>query len=145
MEKPKVLFLCTENSARSQMAEALLKKYAGNKFDVYSAGLEPGILNPLAVEAMKEIGIDINGQYSKPVKLFLGKLNFTYIITLCDNAEKRCPIFPGNSIRFHWPFEDPAAQKGDEESKLNKFRKIRDQIRDKIKQWLKEENTSYQC
>ena len=138
MPKAKVLFLCTGNSARSQMAEAFLRKYAGDRFDVFSAGLEPQGINPFARKVMEEIGFDLSGHYSKDVSEFLGKTHFGYVITLCDHAESRCPIFPGASIRLHWPFEDPAAFQGTEEQKLNKFREIRDQIRLRIESWLRE-------
>jgi len=138
MEKAKILFLCTGNSARSQMAEAFLRKYAGDRFDVFSAGLEPEPIKPLAAKVMEEIGFDLSGHYSKDVSEFLGTAHFGYVITLCDNAENRCPIFPGASIRLHWPFGDPAAFQGTEEQKLNKFREIRDQIRTRIESWLRE-------
>ena len=138
MEKVKVLFLCTGNSARSQMAEAFLRKYAGNRFDVFSAGLEPHGINPFARKVMGEIGLDLSGHSSKDVTEFLGTTHFGYVITLCDNAESRCPIFPGASIRLHWPFEDPAAFQGQEEDKPNKFREIRDQLRVRIESWLSE-------
>ena len=138
MMKSKVLFLCTGNSARSQMAEAFLRKYAGERFDVFSAGLEPQGINPFAGKVMEEIGLDLSGHYSKDVSEFLGTTHFGYVITLCDHAESRCPIFPGASIRLHWPFEDPAAFQGTEEQKLNKFREIRDQIRVRIESWLRE-------
>jgi arsenate reductase len=138
MEKTKVLFLCTGNSARSQMAEAFLRKHAGDRFEVSSAGLEPQGINPFAIKAMEEIGLDLNGHHSKDVSEFLGTTYFGYVITLCDNAESRCPIFPGASIRLHWPFEDPAAFQGAEEQKLKKFREVRDQIRERIESWLQE-------
>ncbi len=138
MPKSKVLFLCTGNSARSQMAEALLRKYAGERFEVFSAGLEPQGINPFARKVMQEIGFDLNGHYSKDVSEFLGKTYFGYVITLCDNAESQCPIFPGASIRLHWPLEDPAGFQGSEEEKLNRFREIRDQIRERIESWMRE-------
>jgi arsenate reductase len=138
MEKVKVLFLCTGNSARSQMAEAFLRSYAGEKFEVFSAGLEPEEINPFAKKAMEEIGFDLEGQHSKDVGQFLGHAHFGYVITVCSQAECRCPIFPGASMRLHWPFEDPAAFQGTEEQKLNKFREIRDQIRMRIESWLRE-------
>jgi len=138
MPKAKVLFLCTGNSARSQMAEAFLRKYAGDRFDAFSAGLEPQGLNPFARKVMEEIGLDLSDHYSKDVSEFLGTTYFGYVITLCDNAESRCPIFPGASIRLHWPLEDPAAFQGTEEQKLNRFREIRDQIRERIESWLRE-------
>ena len=138
MEKVKVLFLCTGNSARSQMAEAFLRRYAGDRFEVFSAGLEPQGINPFARKVMEEIGFDLSGQYSKDVAQFLGHFHFGYVITLCAQAEERCPIFPGASIRLHWPFEDPAAFRGTEEQKLNKFREVRDQILVRIESWLQE-------
>jgi arsenate reductase (thioredoxin) len=138
MKKVKVLFLCTGNSARSQMAEAFLREYAGDRFEVFSAGLEPQGINPFARKVMEEIGLDLSGQHSKGVRQFLGHGHFGYVITVCAQAESQCPIFPGASIRLHWPFEDPAAFQGTEEQKLNKFREIRDQIHVRIESWLRE-------
>lgn len=132
MGKPKVLFLCTGNSARSQMAEGLLRALT-DKYEVLSAGIEPKGLNPLAVEAMREIGIDIAQQQSKDVTSFLGQ-PIQYVITVCDNAKERCPIFPGTFKFMHWGFEDPAAATGTHEEKLAVFRRIRDEIAVKIKQ-----------
>ncbi len=137
-EKAKVLFLCTGNSARSQMAEAFLRKYAGDRFEVFSAGLEPQGIHALATKVMEEIGVDLSDQRSKDVKQFLGQVHFGYVITVCAQAESRCPIFPGASIRQHWPFEDPAAFEGTDEQKLDKFREIRDQLRVRIESWLRE-------
>ena len=137
--KQKVLFLCTGNSARSQMGEAFLRQYRGEVFDVYSAGLEPKGINPFTVQVMEEIGIDISSQYSKSVKEFLGKDLIQTVITVCDDAEKNCPvIWPGVHERIHWSFEDPAAFEGTDQEKLNKFREIRDQIDRKIQAWLLE-------
>jgi len=144
MVKPRVLFLCTHNSARSQIAEAFLRKYAGDRFDVYSAGLEPTAIHPLAREVLEEIGLDISRQYSKDLAQFLGKIHFGYLITVCARAESECPIFPGVSIRFHWPIEDPAAFEGTDEEKLTKFREIRDQIDERIKSWLREVSSTGQ-
>jgi arsenate reductase len=133
----RVLFLCTGNSARSQMAEAFLRKYGGAKFEAHSAGLEPKGLNPFTVQVMQEAGIDISGQRSKNVGEYLGKVLFQYLITVCDEAEKNCPsAWPGISKREHWSFEDPAAFEGTAEEKLAKFREIRDQIEQKIRAWL---------
>ena len=133
----RVLFLCTGNSARSQMAEAFLRKYAGDQFEAYSAGLEPKGLNPLTVQAMQEVGIDVSQQRSKGVDEYLGKVLFQYLITVCDDAEKNCPtIWPGISKREHWSFEDPAAFEGTDEEKLAKFREIRNQIKARIRSWL---------
>jgi len=140
MDKTRVLFLCTHNSARSQMAEALLRHYAGDRFDVYSAGLEPSELNPLTRQAMAELGIDIQGQYAKPLTAYIGKVNFSFLITVCSNAETRCPIFPGMGVRLHWPFDDPAAFDGSEEQKLNEFRRVRDQIQARVQAWITEQN-----
>lgn len=136
MNKPKVLFLCYSNSVRSQMAEGFLRSLAGDRFDVYSAGIEPKEVHPLAVKVMTEIGIDISNQKSKHVKDFLSQ-HFGYIITVCDEADKKCPTFPDISIRLHWSFEDPAKMEGSEVEKLLVFRKIRDQIKKKIIEWLK--------
>ena len=139
MSKAKVLFLCTGNSARSQIAEALLRKYAGDKFDVYSAGLEPKSINPYTKKVMQEIGITLEGQYAKHVHEYMGKLNFGYLITVCSGAEEKCPAtFPGVSHRLHWSFEDPAAFIGSDEETLQKFREVRDQIDQRIKNWLAE-------
>jgi len=134
--KVKVLFLCTGNSARSQMAEAFLNRHASENFEAYSAGLEPGAVNPLTLQVMEEIGVDMSGHYSKGLNQFLGKVHFGYLITVCDRAEQKCPIFPGMGVRLHWYFEDPATFEGAESEKLAKFRQIRDQIEQKILDWL---------
>src|SRR3972149_5610853 len=125
----RVLFLCTGNSARSQMAEAFLRKYGGEHFEPHSAGLEPKGLNPLTVKVMSEVGIDISGQTSKGVETYLGKVLFQHLITVCDDADRNCPTtWPGVSNRMHWTFQDPAAFEGTEEEKLAKFREVRDLI-----------------
>jgi arsenate reductase len=142
MNKPRILFLCTGNSARSQMAEAFMRKYGGDQFEVYSAGLEPKKIHPLVIQIMKEIGVSLNGQYAKPLTLYMGKVHFSYLITVCDNAEKACPIFPGMGTRLHWPFEDPAAFQGTPQEILEKFRSIRDQIEVKVKEWVSMFNNS---
>ena len=133
--KKKVLFLCTHNSCRSQMAEGLLKNLAGDKFDVYSAGVEPTSVHPLAKKVMKEIGIDISGQQSKSVDEFLDK-EFDYVITVCDNARQTCPFFPGNHELLHWSLEDPATASGSEEERLIFFRNVRDQIKENIQKLI---------
>jgi arsenate reductase len=139
MEKPNVLFLCTGNTARSQMAEAFLKKYAGDRFEVFSAGYEPKEINPLTRQVMAEKGLDLSGQYSKGVGEFLGKMNFRYLIVVCGNTEKTCPkTFPGVFMRLFWPFDDPAAAQGAEEEKLAKFREVQDLIDRRIQLWLQE-------
>ena len=138
MNKIKVLFLCTGNSARSQMAEAFLRTLAGDKYEAYSAGLEPEEIHPLTRAVMEEIGIDISSQYSKALKDYMGKMHFGYLITVCSEADKRCPsVFPGMGQRLHWDLEDPAKFIGFEEEKLQKFREIRDQIRLNIESWIK--------
>ncbi|MGA2468887.1 MAG: arsenate reductase ArsC [Thermodesulfobacteriota bacterium] len=139
MSKIKVLFLCTGNSARSQMAEAFLRKYGGDEFEAYSAGTEPKGINPNTVRVMEEVGISLSGQYSKHVKEYMGKVHFGYLITMCDEAEASCPTtFPGIFQRLHWPFEDPAAFVGSDEEKVAKFREVRDKIDQRIKAWLAE-------
>ena len=141
----RVLFLCTGNSARSQMAEAFLRKYAGEYFEVHSAGLEPKGVNPFTVQVMKEKGIDISGQTSKGINTYLGKVLFQYLITVCDEADKNCPtVWPGVNTRMHWSFEDPAAFQGTDDEKLEKFRQIRDLIEARIKSWLLEQNITVQ-
>lgn len=139
IRKQVVLFLCTGNSVRSQMAEAFLAKYAGDRFDVISAGLEPVGIHPLTVNVMEEIGFDLSGQCAKGVSQFLGKLSVHFAIFVCEQAEARCPtLWPWALKRLSWPFEDPAALQGTEEQRLHRFRQVRDQIRDKINTWLKE-------
>jgi arsenate reductase (thioredoxin) len=138
MGKPRVLILCTHNSARSQMAEGLLRHLAGDRFDVYSAGLEPTQVHPLATRAMAEIGIDIGGQRSKSLFDYLGQVHFGYLITVCSRAEQECPVFPGVSVRLHWPCDDPAAVTGSEEERLDAFRRSRDQIAARLRRWLTE-------
>ena len=141
MSKAKVLFLCTGNSARSQMAEAFLRKYGGDQFEAYSAGLEPKDINPYTNRVMEEIGVSLIGQYSKHVKEYMGKVHFGYLITVCGEAEKNCPTtFPDISQRIHWSFEDPAAFVGTDEEKLAKFRDVRDRIGRRIKEWLAEQH-----
>jgi arsenate reductase len=133
--KPKVLFLCTGNSARSQMAEGYLRHVAGDQFEAMSAGIEPKGLNPLAIEAMNEIGVDISHQTSKDVVKLLGQ-HIPYVVTVCDNARERCPIFPRTYKFLHWSFEDPAAAQGSREEKLAVFRRVRDEIAHRIDQEL---------
>jgi len=129
--KPKVLFLCTGNSARSQMAEGYLRHVAGDHFEALSAGVEPTHLNPLAIEAMSEIGIDISHQKSKNVVTLLGQ-HIPYVVTVCDKAKERCPIFPRTYKFLYWSFDDPAAAQGTHEEKLAVFRRVRDEIAQKI-------------
>ena len=129
--KNKVLILCTGNSARSQMAEGFMREMGGNNFEVASAGINPTQIRSEAIEVMKEIGIDISQHLSKDVDRFVAD-NFDYVITVCDNANERCPVFPGHAKRIHWSFADPAQVEGDKATKLSAFRTIRDQIKQRI-------------
>ena len=131
-EKRRVLILCTGNSARSQMAEGLLRHDAGNVFEVESAGVDPTEVRPLAIQAMNEIGIDISSHRSKSVDEFSGE-DFDFVITVCDNANHHCPMFSGNTKRIHWSIEDPAEAQGDEESRLGVFRRVRDELRHRLR------------
>jgi len=140
MHKEKVLFVCVHNSARSQMAEAWLNHLYGDRYEAHSAGLEAGTLNPLAVAAMKEAGIDISHKKTQTVfSLFNKGELFSYVITVCDEASaERCPVFPGAAKRLHWSFPDPAQLMGTEEEKLVKVRTIRDDIKAAIESWYAE-------
>ncbi len=139
MKKTRVLFLCTGNSARSLMAEAILRHYGGDHYEAFSAGTDPQGVNPLTETVLKELDISIEGLYSKNLDTYLGKKHFSYVITVCSDADKRCPsVFPGAGKRLKWFFEDPAAAAGSEEDKLEKFRMIRDQIEKQVKSWIKE-------
>jgi arsenate reductase len=133
--KKRVLFLCTHNSARSQMAEGLLRAMAGERFEVFSAGTEKTRVQPLAIDAMREIGIDLGGHTSKTLDAF-GDDPFDFVITVCDRANESCPLFPGKTERIHWSFDDPTAATGSDEEKLAAFRRIRDEIRAKIAAWI---------
>jgi arsenate reductase len=136
MTQTRVLFLCTGNSARSQMAQAFLRKYGGERFEAHSAGLEPSTLNPLTVQVMEEAGMDLSEHYAKPLTTYLGKQHFGYLITVCSRAEEKCPIFPGMGQRLHWPFDDPAAAEGTLEQRLAVFRRVRDEIEQKVQAWV---------
>jgi arsenate reductase (thioredoxin) len=136
----RILFLCTGNSARSQMAEGLLRHFAGDHFEVYSAGLEPTGVSPYAIQAMQEIGIDISRHRSKSVMDYLGRVHMGMVITVCSRAEERCPIFPFTTQRLYWPFEDPAAFVGTEGETLAKFREVRDRISERLQSWLKDQS-----
>ena len=140
MNKLKVLFVCIHNSARSQMAEAWLNHVCGDTIEAESAGLEPGVLNPLAVEVMREVGIDISGKKTQAVfDLFTSGRLFHYVITVCDEASaERCPIFVGVTQRLHWSFPDPGAVTGTHAEKLDQVREIRDQIREQVEKWREE-------
>ena len=136
-KRQRVLFLCTGNSARSQMAEGLLRYIAGNRFEVFSAGTRPVGLNPNAVTAMSVIGINIAGSRSKSVDEFAGQ-QFEYVFTVCDSAKESCPIFPGGGKRLHQSFEDPAAAPADRQ--LAVFREVRDQIAERLRRFVREES-----
>jgi len=141
-DQTRVLILCTGNSARSQMAEGLLRHDGGDAFVVESAGLEPSFVRPEAIEAMREIGIDISGQHSKSLDKFTGQ-PFDYVITVCDNANQNCPIFSGAKRRIHWSVEDPASVGGTEETRLKAFRIARDDLRKRLIKFIEsaKENT----
>lgn len=131
-DRKRVLFLCTHNSARSQMAEGLLRHMAGDRFEAFSAGTEQTRVHPLAIEAMRELGIDMSGHSSKTLDAFGGQ-RFDYAITVCDRANESCPIFPGDTERIHWSFDDPSAATGTDERRLAAFRRIRDEIRQRLR------------
>lgn len=140
MSKAKILFLCTGNSARSQMAEAFIRRYAGDYFEPYSAGMEPKGINPYTTRVLGERGISLAGHRSDDLRTYLGHMHFAFVVTVCDHAEQSCPrswLLAQNHI--HWSFEDPAAFEGSEEETLLKFRQIRDQIEEKICSWLAEQ------
>ena len=136
MKEKRVLVLCTGNSARSQMGEGLFRREGGESYEVFSAGTKPSHVRPEAIAVMREIGIDISGHRSKSVDEFAGQ-SFDYVVTVCDNARDNCPIFPGAGERIHWSLEDPAAVQGSEGERLAAFRRIRDQIQEHVKKFLR--------
>lgn len=137
--RKKVLFVCTGNSARSQMAEALLKRYGGDRFEVYSAGVFAKGIHPLTVQVMNELGIDISDQYSKTTKEYMGRMDFDDAIIVCRKTEENCPKLNPDARRMHhWLFDDPAAFEGTDEEKLAKFREVRDKIAARLQLWLEE-------
>lgn len=135
MENLRILILCTGNSARSQMAEGLLRKIGGGHYEVFSAGTRPGSVRPEAIAVMREIGIDISGQRSKHVDEFAHEA-FHYVLTVCDNANETCPVYPGHTKRLHHSFEDPASVSGSEEERLAAFRRVRDQLQEYLASFL---------
>jgi len=141
MNRSRVLFLCTGNSARSQMAEGLLRDKAGDRFEAFSAGLEPTEIHPMALAAMAEIGVDISGQRSKSLTEYLGKEHFGYLITVCDHAAANCPMFPGVANRLHWSLVDPAAAEGGEEDRMAVFRRVRDRLAALIDEFIADQQS----
>jgi len=139
----RVLFVCTHNSARSQMAEGFLRHIGGSAFEAVSAGTEPGTLHPLAVEAMAEVGVDISGQRAKSVDDFVQQ-QFEYVVTVCDDANESCPIFPNALHRLHWSFPDPSAATGSHEERLAVFREVRDGIKERMEQFAASTTASEQ-
>jgi arsenate reductase len=135
MGRPRVLFLCTHNSARSQMAEGLLRAVAGARFEAGSAGTEKTSVNPLAIRVMAELGIDLGGHASKLYEDVASEA-WDYLITVCDDANERCPWVPGSVQRLHWSFPDPSRAPGTEEQRLAVFRRVRDQIKERMTDWL---------
>jgi arsenate reductase len=134
----RVLILCTANSARSQMAEGLLRHEAGTSWEVFSAGAKPTRVRPEAITVMGEAGIDISGHHSKSIDEFLGR-DFDYVITVCDNARETCPVFPARTKRIHWSIEDPAAIEGSREDRLNAFRHARDELQKRLRAFVREQ------
>lgn len=137
IRRNRVLVLCTHNSARSQMAERLLRDLGRDRFEVASAGTVATAVHPLAARVMEEIGLDLEGHSSKTLERYLGE-RWDYVITVCDQAGERCPLFPGPARRIHWSFEDPSAATGSEADRLATFRRVRDAIRDRLRAWLAE-------
>ena len=137
----RVLILCTGNSARSQMAEGLLRHDGGAGYEVASAGTKPSFVRPEAIAVMRELGIDISGHRSKSVDEFAGK-HFDYVITVCDNAKESCPVFPATTQRIHWSFPDPAAVEGSEAARLAAFRQARDAIRTRLREFVRANSAS---
>lgn len=137
IRRDRVLVLCTHNSARSQMAERLLRDLGRDRFEVASAGTVATAVHPLAARVMEEIGLDLEGHSSKTLERYLGE-RWDYVITVCDQAGERCPLFPGPARRIHWSFEDPSAATGSEADRLATFRRVRDAIRDRLRAWLAE-------
>lgn len=133
--KTRILILCTGNSARSQMAEGLLRSMAGDKFEVESAGVAPSRVRPEAIAVMREIGVDISTHRSKSIDEFLHR-EFDFVITVCDNAKESCPVFPGSVKRIHWSFDDPAAVEGTETERKQLFRRVRNEISEKLKAFI---------
>jgi arsenate reductase len=136
--KKRILFVCIHNSARSQMAEAFVNHLGGDQFEAESAGIEPGELNPVVVEAMQENGIDLSTRATKSVESMIARgPHFDYVVTVCDaTSAERCPVFPGDVTRLHWPFPDPSSFPGTGEEKLARTRVVRDEIKRKIEDWL---------
>ena len=143
-DKPIVLFLCTRNSARSQMAEAWLRELANERYVAASAGLEPSQIHPMTIQVMEEVGLPLDGHRPKPISEFLGRVPVRHIFVVCESAEKNCPrIWPfGGQLKL-WPFEDPASQEGDEFIQLAKFRQVRDQVQQQIRTWLQEQQSTH--
>jgi arsenate reductase len=137
MQKTRILVLCTGNSARSQMGEGLFREEGGGGYEVSSAGTKPSQVRPEAIAVMREIGIDISGNRSKSVDEFAGQA-FDFVVTVCDSARDNCPVFPGATKRIHWSLEDPAAVEGPEDERLAAFRRIRDQLRERVKAFVYE-------
>jgi len=137
-DKPNVLFVCSHNSARSQMAETFLRDYGGDYFDVYSAGIEGTRINPYTIKVLEELNYDLSEQYAKSISDFLGNMKFDIVITVCSEAEKNCPTIPGVKTKLHWDIENPSSFEGTEEEKIEVFRRVRDDIKAKVLEFLKE-------
>ena len=132
----RVLFVCTHNSARSQMAEGLLRLHGGERFESHSAGTEATAVRPEAIAVMAELGVDISGQESKTIERYLGQ-PFAWVVTVCDRARETCPVFPGADHSAHWSFDDPSEATGSDEERLAAFRRVRDEISDRIREFVR--------
>ena len=139
-DKTRIIFICSHNSARSQIAEALLRDFADDYFDVFSAGIDGTRINPLTIKVMEELNYDLSEQYAKSLSDFKGKPQFDIVITVCSEADRQCPTLPGVKERMHWDFDNPSSFQGTEEEKLEVFRRVRDEIRAKILEWLDEKD-----
>lgn len=140
MTVAQVLFLCTGNSARSQMAEAFLRKHGAGEFEAHSAGLEPKAISPHTRRVMDEVGVSLDGHRSKHVSEYMGKKHFGYLITVCADAEEKCPrVFPGVGRRLHWPIDDPARARGSEEEILQAYRRARDEVEGRVEAWVRDQ------
>ena len=143
MDQRHVIFVCTANSARSQMAEAFLRKYGSDRFVAHSAGMNPQEINPLTIQVMREVGISLEGHRSKSTREFLGRVPIRYAIMVCEHAERECPrLWPFGATVLSWPFDDPAAAVGTDDLRLEKFRAVRDEIEARVQKWINEEIAS---
>ena len=140
--KTRVIFLCCHNSVTSQMAEAFLRKYGGNEFEVYSAGLQPREIDPLTIKVMEEVGIGLADHCSEPLRKYWGKMLYDCLVIMCKKADEECFLFPGVTYRVFWPFEDPGTNEMQQETRIEAFRSARDRIEQRIREWLRQGKAS---